>query len=452
MRLQIVAEHYNGTSLRRFIQIVFPRVSPPVKVFTSLIFNSNNQSGNEHPTFINPGTHTPHFKPGGRADPYLRQRVFILSHSYFFTSHHHIYTQSKMTKLICIVGITGNQGGSVARRFLQDPNYRIRGLTRNTTSPTALTLLSLGIELVEADLNDVSTLIPAFKDANLIFSVTNYWEPFFHPHHRSLAASANISCRKHAYDIEYQQGKNIADAASNTVSTLDPNGFIVSTLSHAGKSSKGVFKELYHFDAKADVFPFYVRRKYPELERKMSCAQTGYFMSSYNLALGSYFKKLEREEGFEMRFPMSREKEVPHLAVNEDTGAFIYAVSKVEAGKDFMAEGSKLHLLPFQFQFFHLCLKTSYPRTGILTWCSNCVIGTCPWPEFLRIWSEVTGVKSRYQEVTREQFTQENPDKEFGREAGDMFAYSSDPGYDGGDAGLLKGADLRKVLFEVRVR
>jgi nucleoside-diphosphate-sugar epimerase len=197
-----------------------------------------------------------------------------------------------MTKLVVVIGVTGNQGGSVAARFLKDPNWRIRGITRNPASPAAQSLAAQGIEIVQADLDDVNTLIPAFNGANLIFSVTNYWEPFFRPDCRATAAEKGISCRRYAYDVEYQQGKNIADAVAANVEGLDEMGFIASTLSHAGKSSKGKYEELYHFDGKADVFPYYVDEKYPELAKKMSCVQTGYFMSSYKFVTGAYFRKV----------------------------------------------------------------------------------------------------------------------------------------------------------------
>lgn len=197
-----------------------------------------------------------------------------------------------MPKLICVIGVTGNQGSSVALRFIKDANYRVRGLTRNPASAKAQELAALGIEIVQAELNDVQSLKDAFAGANLIFSVTNYWEPFFRPDCRQEAAAQGISCRKYAYNVEYQQGCNIADAAAATVDTLEPNGFLVSTLSHAGECSHGAFKELYHFDAKADVFPNYVNEKYPSLSSKMSCIQTGYFMTSYRLVPSAYFAKV----------------------------------------------------------------------------------------------------------------------------------------------------------------
>ena len=115
-------------------------------------------------------------------------------------------------------------------------------------------------------------------------------------------------------------------------------------------------------------------------------------------------------DGFQMSFTTKPDVKVPHLDVNADTGNFVYAVSKLPAGKSYMCEGS-----------------------------------TCSWSEFLRIWGEINGVKTRYQQVTLEQFIERSPDKEFGKETGDMWSYNSDPGYDGGDETLLKAEDIRKV-------
>lgn len=100
--------------------------------------------------------------------------------------------------------------------------------------------------------------------------------------------------REYAGRVELAQGKNIADAAATTVDSLDVNGFIASTLSHAGRCSGGRFKELYHFDAKAEVFPYYVKEKHSALAAKMSCIQTGYFMTSHRILPNSYFVKVGR--------------------------------------------------------------------------------------------------------------------------------------------------------------
>ncbi|EWG55736.1 hypothetical protein FVEG_13687 [Fusarium verticillioides 7600] len=310
-------------------------------------------------------------------------------------------------KLICVVGATGNQGGSVARRFLK-AGFKVRGLTRNTASPSAQALSSAGAEVVAVDLNDVSTLKSAFTGANVIFSVTNYWEPFFRPDCREQAEKEAISCRKFAYNVEVQQGKNIVDAAATVVDTLDDNGFLVSTLSQAEKCSGGKFKELYHFDGKADVFPAYVDEKYPELAAKMSCIHTGYFFTSFNILPDSYMNKLP-DGTFEMSFTTSPDALAPHLDPVGDLGNFTYAVYQMPPGKAYMAEGT-----------------------------------TCTWPEWIETWGRINNVPVRYRQVTPDEMTAATPDRDAGIETGYMFSYTSDPGYDGGMK-LLRAKDIREA-------
>ncbi|KAK0615552.1 NAD(P)-binding protein, partial [Bombardia bombarda] len=315
-------------------------------------------------------------------------------------------TQAK--KLIVVIGATGNQGGSVARRFIQDPQFAVRGLTRNPLSPAAQALSALGVEVVQAELDDVESLKPAFAGANLIFSVTQYWEPFFRPDCRAKAQELGITCRRYAYDVEYQQGKNIADAAATVVDTLEENGFLVSTLSHARKCSKGKFTDLYHFDSKADIFPDYVTDKYAALAAKMSCIQTGYFMTSYQILPDSYFNK-QADGSFEMRVPTAPNAVIPQYDPVGDTGNFVYAVRQMPPGKNYMAAGSKV-----------------------------------TWPEYTKLWSKATGAKLAWKEVTFDEMVADTPDKDCGVEVALMYAYCSDPGYDGG-MDLLTAEDLRKA-------
>ncbi|KAK4662351.1 uncharacterized protein QC763_700420 [Podospora pseudopauciseta] len=310
-------------------------------------------------------------------------------------------------KLIVVLGATGNQGGAVARRFLQDPQYAVRGLTRNVSSPAAQALRELGAEVVAAELDDVESLKKAFKGANLIFSVTQYWEPFFRPDCRAKAEELDITCRKYAYDVEVQQGKNIADAAATVVDTLVDNGFLVSTLSSARKCSKGKFQDLYHFDSKADVFPDYVVPKYPELAAKMSCIHTGFFTTSHNILPDSYFAK-QSDGSFQMRFPCNPDKLVPQLDVNRDIGNFVYAVSQMPPGKAYMAG----EYLSFR--------------------------------DWAAAWGRVTGATIEYKEVTIDEMVAETPDKPCGLEVALMYSYSSDPGYDGGME-LLTAEDIQKA-------
>jgi len=66
-------------------------------------------------------------------------------------------------KLVVVVGATGGQGGSVIRRLLVDGSYQLRGITRNPQSKSSQELVSKGVEMVTADLNDVESVAVAFK-------------------------------------------------------------------------------------------------------------------------------------------------------------------------------------------------------------------------------------------------------------------------------------------------
>ena len=193
------------------------------------------------------------------------------------------------------------QGGSVANVFLQDPRWKIRGLTRDATSAASKALTGQGVEMVTANLHDLESLTRAFQGANLIFSVTDFWKPFFTPANHAKAQELHKSIGEYAYDLEVEQGKNIADAAAKVVDGLDEVGFIASTLSNARTCSKSKYSELWHFNSKADVFPNYVKETYPKLAAKTSYLQTGYFMTSWKLAPGNYLGKVSSTTVFNLR-------------------------------------------------------------------------------------------------------------------------------------------------------
>ncbi|GAB1208948.1 hypothetical protein APSETT445_007713 [Aspergillus pseudonomiae] len=101
-----------------------------------------------------------------------------------------------MSKLITVFGATGNQGGSVINHILADSRlskeFKIRGITRDTSKPAAQELQKRGVEVVTADLNSVESLRTALDGSHTIFLVTNYWEYV-------------------DKDTEVTQGKNVAD-------------------------------------------------------------------------------------------------------------------------------------------------------------------------------------------------------------------------------------------------
>lgn len=66
-------------------------------------------------------------------------------------------------RLIVVIGATGTQGGSVVSALLENPSYRIRGVTRNASSEKAKALSAKGVEVVTADVNDIESLKKAFQ-------------------------------------------------------------------------------------------------------------------------------------------------------------------------------------------------------------------------------------------------------------------------------------------------
>lgn len=81
-------------------------------------------------------------------------------------------SDSPTAPLVTIVGITGKQGGSVARALIDsDKKYRIRGLTRNAQNPAATAFAALGVELVKVSLTveNKEGVRTAFAGSNIIF-------------------------------------------------------------------------------------------------------------------------------------------------------------------------------------------------------------------------------------------------------------------------------------------
>ncbi len=98
-----------------------------------------------------------------------------------------------------VIGATGRQGGATARAMLER-GWTVRALTRNRSQPAAQGLASLGIEVVEADLEDRDSLADAFAGMDGLFALTNFWDGAPGP---ILGAEGEV-----------RQGLNIVQAAS----------------------------------------------------------------------------------------------------------------------------------------------------------------------------------------------------------------------------------------------
>lgn len=179
------------------------------------------------------------------------------------------------TKQIVVIGATGSQGGSVIETFLKEPGWRVRGLTRNTDGPASQALKARGVDMVYADLDDVSTLVKAFEGTNAIFSMTDFWTGFFNPANQTKL-SPGQDMIEWAHDNDVQQGKNVFAAAAQT---QDLEKLVCSSLSYATKWSGGKYKHAYHYDAGARAVE-YAREHHPDTMSKTSVIQLGMFLSN----------------------------------------------------------------------------------------------------------------------------------------------------------------------------
>lgn len=189
--------------------------------------------------------------------------------------------------LLVVLGATGTQGGSVVSHFLSisPPPYRIRGITRDVSSHKSCSLAALGVDMVAADFDDSSSLDTAFRDASVIFSVTDFWQTFADPLQREKALAAGQNIGIFSKEHEAQQNRNIIDAAAKVTSL---ERFIFSSLPNTNALSGGKYAHVYHFEGKA-MGEEYGRSVHPLLWEKTSVLYAGYYLENYFVPTGAIF-------------------------------------------------------------------------------------------------------------------------------------------------------------------
>ncbi|KAM0421141.1 hypothetical protein ACHAPT_011033 [Fusarium lateritium] len=236
------------------------------------------------------------------------------------------------SKTIAIVGATGNQGSSVAKTFLGLPGWHVRCLTRRPTSEKAQALKALGAEVVEADLDNLDSLIAAFEGAHAIFVNTDFWAPY----QAALAAGHDQpTSSKTGFKTEFQHVKNSAIAASKTP-TLEK--FIYSALGPMKRASGGKYSHCYHWDSKAEAVQF-IEDEMLELANKTSFIYLGAYSS--NLLL---FPKRNAKTGeYTLALPGPKETKFPIIDPLTSTGPFVRALVEDEpAGTKLLAYDSNM--------------------------------------------------------------------------------------------------------------
>lgn len=204
-----------------------------------------------------------------------------------------------MSKILAVFGATGQQGGSVVDFVLKDAElskaYKVRGITRDPSSKSALRLKQNDIEVVQGDVTDPPSLNAALRGVHTVFALT---QPAFGPDSRSH---------------EFATGKAIADAAvAEGVQYI-----ILSTLPNVSKISRGKYTKVTGFDAKADVED-YIR----QLPVRSAFFAPGSFMQNFQRMA---VRKNEDGE-FVLERPVSPSSLLPLIDIVADTGKFVGAI------------------------------------------------------------------------------------------------------------------------------
>jgi uncharacterized protein YbjT (DUF2867 family) len=224
--------------------------------------------------------------------------------------------------LLAVFGATGNQGNSTANFVLSDPElcqrYTVRAISRDTNNSKMEDLASKGADLVQADLDDPSSLPAALKGVEYVFLVTT------------------TQYQGNTREVETRQAKSACEEALKQ----GVKYIIFSSMSHPFKISSGALKNVEHFDDKAEIEQ-YIR----SLPVKSSFFAPASFMQNYLTHMRP--RPSPANDGtFMLADILSDDTEVPYIDITETgkwVGAILSEPDKYE-GKFFAAaEGFYTH-------------------------------------------------------------------------------------------------------------
>lgn len=217
--------------------------------------------------------------------------------------------------IIAVVGATGAQGGGLARAILEDTDRRfaVRALTRNAGSDKGRELSQRGAEVVEADLDDLTSVKRAFNGAHGAYCVTNFWEHFSPEKERAQAAAMARAAEE--------------EGLSHAIwSTLEDTRQWIPTSDDRMPTLMGRYK-VPHFDAKAEANREFTARGVP----------TTFLMTSFywdNLIHFGAGPRKDDKGVLTLTLPMGA-KPLPGIAA-EDIGRCAYGIFK--AGDKFVGK------------------------------------------------------------------------------------------------------------------
>ncbi len=210
-------------------------------------------------------------------------------------------------KVIAVVGATGAQGGGLVRAIVNDAGggFAARALTRDVNSDKAKELAKLGVEVVQADIDDPESLARAFHGAYGAFCVTFYWA-HFSPEKETeeaaaMAKAANSARLQHVIWSTLEDPRRWVPLADSRMPTL-----------------MGKYK-VPHFEGKAQADHFF-----SDLGVPTTILLTSFYWDNLiNFGMGP---KKDRDGKLAFTLPMG-DKKLPGIAA-EDIGRCAYGIFK----------------------------------------------------------------------------------------------------------------------------
>ncbi|KAJ7059697.1 NAD(P)-binding protein [Mycena amicta] len=236
-------------------------------------------------------------------------------------------------RIFTIVGATGAQGSSILESVLADGTFTPRAISRSLDSEKSKALIARGIEVVVADLFDKESLKKAVRGSEIVFGVTNFWDPTVFPADPKGAG-------------EITQGKNLVDAAKEE----GVKYFLWSSLPDINKASNGLYTHVYHCDNKALIDDYLAASGVP-----YSVILTGWFAENF-WNHGSLAKsKSDPSVGYNITIPHYGAEDTQRATwVQHDLGQAALALAKnynTEKGKEVGVLGELFPVVSLQFTY-----------------------------------------------------------------------------------------------------
>lgn len=194
----------------------------------------------------------------------------------------------------------------------------------------------------------------------------------------------------------------MAEAAA-VVKSLDL--FIFSALPDAKKWSKGKYTNFYHFDSKVDIVRT-IHDRFPDLANRMSLLHLAHYVENWKISPLLCPHK-DADGTYVFKRTWSSEFKMPFVVASRDTGLYVKVLVDHPPGQNVFAVSEYMSL-----------------------------------PDWVKLWGEVLGVKTKYLQVPDHEFFEGAPEA-FKHEFVDNFHYVEDFGYTGGDPDIKTVEEVR---------